>query len=237
MLKNHRRTLLYAAGLLAAMAVLFAAVGRHPPAETPATSLPFIGRWDLDVYRAMDDIRNVVLSGLARALNVIGGGVVTIPLRALVAVWLAARRRWRAFATWALTWITAEVVLTVAKAYFHRGRPPAPLVAITGFSFPSGHAVAAAATAVALVLVLMPSSPRRRKWELAAVAFAFVMAFSRVYLNAHWLSDVVSGVLLGTGVALGSAALVSEVRHHALRRWPTPASIPSSPTPSRAGDS
>jgi membrane-associated phospholipid phosphatase len=39
-----------------------------------------------------------------------------------------------------------------------------------------------------------------------------------VYLNAHWLSDVVAGVLLGTGVALGSAAVATEVRDIAMRR-------------------
>jgi undecaprenyl-diphosphatase len=232
-LKNHRRTFIHALLLLGAMVALFAAVGRHPPAAAPMTTVPFIGRWDQAVYRAMDDIRNVLLSGLARVLNVIGGGIVTIPLRTLIAIWLAARRRWRAFVTWALTWVAAEVILSVAKAYYHRGRPPAPLVAITGFSFPSGHAVAGAATAVALVLVLLPSGDRRRRWELAAVAFASVMAFSRVYLNAHWLSDVVAGVLLGTGVALASAALVSEVRHHAVRRWPEPG--PPAVTPSATG--
>jgi membrane-associated phospholipid phosphatase len=231
-LKSHRRTFLYSLGLLAAMALIFLGVGRHPPELAPVTTFSPIGHLDERTYRAMEDIRNVVLSGIARILNVVGGGIVTIPLRTIVALWLAFRRRWHAFATWVLTWVAAEVILDVAKAYYHRGRPPNPLVATTGYSFPSGHAVAASATAVALVLVLMSPGPRRRKWEIAAVAFSFVMAMSRVYLNAHWLSDVVAGVLLGTGVALGSAALATEVRDLALRRRRQPA---ATRPPARAG--
>jgi len=140
-----------------------------------------------------------------------------------VAVWLLFRTRWRAFATWVITWAAAELIVSAAKTFFHRGRPPNPLVEVVGFSFPSGHAVAGAAIAVALVLVLMSAGPARRRWELAAIAFAFVMAMSRVYLNAHWFSDVVAGVLLGAGVALGTAGVVTEIRDVALRRRSHPA--------------
>jgi membrane-associated phospholipid phosphatase len=217
-LTNHRRAIGWSAVLLGAMIFVFAAVGRHPPGLAPKTNLPFVGEFDLSVFHWMDDIRNGVLTLLARFLNVLGGGMVTIPLRVAVAVWLAFRTRWRAFATWVITWAAAELILSAAKAFFHRGRPPLPLVEVVGFSFPSGHAVAGAATAVALVLVLLPPGQARRRWEFVAIGFAFVMALSRVYLNAHWFSDVVAGVLLGAGVALGSAGLVTEVHDIALRR-------------------
>jgi membrane-associated phospholipid phosphatase len=222
-LTNHRRAIGWSAVLLGAMIFVFAAVGRHPPGLAPKTNIPFVGEFDLSVFHWMDDIRNGVLTLLARFLNVLGGGMVTIPLRVAVAVWLAFRRRWRAFATWVITWAAAELILSAAKAFFHRGRPPNPLVEVVGFSFPSGHAVAGAAIAVALVLVLMPAGRARRRWELAAIAFAFVMAMSRVYLNAHWFSDVVAGVLLGAGVALGTAGVVTEIRDVALRRRSHPA--------------
>jgi undecaprenyl-diphosphatase len=218
-LRNHRRTFLHALALLGAMGLVFFAVGRQPAVDAPATTVPFVGEVDLAVYHAMDDVRTVVLTALARALNVLGAGVVTIPLRILVAAFLAWRRRWRAFAVWVLTWGVAELFVGIAKDFFHRGRPFDPLVETVGFSFPSGHAVAGASIAVALVLVFFPAGPERRRWEWLAVAFAFVMALSRVYLRAHWLSDVVAGVLLGAGVALGVAATVSEIRHHVLGRW------------------
>jgi membrane-associated phospholipid phosphatase len=204
--------------LLGAMIFVFAAVGRHPPTLAPTTTLPFVGEFDLSVFHWMDDIRNGVLTLLARFLNVLGSGLVTIPLRIAVTAWLLIRTRWRALATWVITWAAAELILSGAKAFFHRGRPPLPLVEVVGYSFPSGHAVAGAATAVALVLVVLPPGSARRRWELAAMAFAFVMAMSRVYLNAHWFSDVVAGVLLGAGVALGTAGVVTEIRDVAFRR-------------------
>jgi len=217
-LTDHRRAIGWSAALLGATVVVFAAVGRHPETLAPTTTLPFVGDFDLMVFHWTDDVRNQVLTLLARFLNVLGGGLVTIPLRIGVSVWLIVRTRWRALAAWLLTWAVAELAIAGAKPFFHRGRPPDPLAEVVGFSFPSGHAVAGAATAVALVLVLLPAGPKRRRWELAAVAFAFVMALSRVYLQAHWFSDVVAGVLLGAGVALGSVGLVTEIRDVALSR-------------------
>jgi membrane-associated phospholipid phosphatase len=212
-LTNHRRALLYTFLLLLAMASVFVGVGKHPGQPGTTTTWAWIGNLDAHVYDWVQLHRYTFVSGVARVLNVIGGGLVTIPLRIAVALYLAFRRRWRAFAAWVLTWTVAEIALTGAKAFFDRTRPTNPLVLTSGPSFPSGHAVATASIAVALVLALQHAGPHRRKWEVLAAGAAFVMALSRVYLNAHWFSDTVAGVLLGTAIALGATALISEILH------------------------
>ena len=211
MFNDHRRALWYASGLLASLGFVLVAVGRHPASVAPHTSLAFVGRFDQQMYDAVDHIRITPVTWLFRFLNVVGGGVVTIPLRAIASLYLLARQWWRRAAGFIITWAVSEVVLTFLKTWFHRGRPPAGIVTIVGYSFPSGHATAGAATAVALVLAFLRPGRTRRKWEWIAVAFAFVMAFSRVYLHAHWFSDVVAGVLLGAGIALAAFALANEL--------------------------
>jgi len=65
--------------------------------------------------------------------------------------------------------------------------------------------------AVAAVIVLVPAGPKRRNLEMMAAAFAIIMALSRVYLRAHWLSDVAAGAALGAAIALGAAALMHRI--------------------------
>jgi len=197
--------------LLACLIFLLVAVGRHPEHLAPLTNLAAIGELDGAIARWTEEIRVGALTSVFKVLDYAGGGIITIPLRVVVTILLLVRRRFVAFSAFVLTWAASEILLTWLKVFFHRGRPPGRLVEVIGFSFPSGHAVAGAALVVAIVLVAFPPGPLRRKWELLAVAFMFVMALSRVYLAAHWFSDVVTGVLLGTGIALGSAALVTEV--------------------------
>jgi undecaprenyl-diphosphatase len=231
MLTNHRRALRASLGLTAFLLFMLVAVGRHPELDAPVTTFAPIGELDGAIARWVASVRVGFLTEVFKVLDVVGSGWITIPLRALVAAILLARRRFVALSAFVLTWAASEILLSVLKPFFHRGRPPGPVVETVGFSFPSGHAVAGAAFVVALVLVSFPPGPRRRKWELLAVAFVFTMALSRVYLAAHWFSDVVTGVLLGSSIALASAALVTELTNVLSERGiiPRPETPPGDP--------
>jgi undecaprenyl-diphosphatase len=166
---------------------------------------------DDGVYRLAVNLEFAPAVGVATALDFLGGSWVTFPVMVAVGAYLVWRKRWEGLLYWVLSMMLSQVMIGPIKALYARPRPPLPLVETTSYSFPSGHAVAGAAIAVALVIVLVPAGPRRRNLEMIAAAFAVIMGLSRVYLRAHWLSDVVAGVALGAAVVIGVAVMMHYV--------------------------
>lgn len=173
------------------------------PATSEVAQMVDDAVWDIAVDWEQD-----ALVAVAKAFDVVGSSWVTAPVIVIVAAFLAIRRRWEAFWFWVLAMGTSQALIGPVKNLYERARPPLPLVETSSFSFPSGHAVAGAAIAVSLVIVLVPAGPQRRNLEIAAAIFAVLMAMSRVYLRAHWLSDVAAGASLGIAVAITSATVV-----------------------------
>jgi undecaprenyl-diphosphatase len=145
---------------------------------------------------------------VAKALRIIGSVWVMVPFEIAVGVWLFTRRRVKALLLWAIAIGVLETIVWVSKALYGRSRPPDALVSTTGESFPSGHSATAAVVAIGLVLVFAPIARSRRHWFMAAAGWATLMAASRVYLRAHWMTDVIAGAAVGAAVALTVALLV-----------------------------
>ena len=166
------------------------------------------------MWRFAGAVENDPTTAIAVALSWLGSGLVNWPLRVAALLLLAWRRHWLRLAAFALAVLTSEVLIGTMKAAIGPAAPPGvSLIETSGAAFPSGHAIATAVTAVGLVLVLAAPGPQRWRWEVYAVEFTAIMALSRVYLRAHWLSDTVAGALLGAGLALGWPALLMALRH------------------------
>jgi undecaprenyl-diphosphatase len=144
----------------------------------------------------------------ALVMDQVGGhltAVLIVPVLGAAAIF-ATRRRWSA-----LYFLTASVgsalLVQVLKHTFGRARPEDILILSDYGSFPSGH-TANAATIAVVAGVLFP-----RAWvRVVGAAWVILMAFSRTYLHAHWLSDTVGGALVGAGAALVLAAAFSRLR-------------------------
>lgn len=151
---------------------------------------------DVALFELMHGLRNPLADRPLAAIAALGDAQVLGPAALAVLAWLAWRRRWLAAAHW-LAAIGFGVVLTVwLGAMIHIPKPP---TVTTGFGFPS---VAVTMTTIIFgffaVLVARELPGRDRVWPyvVAGVVVAAV-GFARLYLGAHWLSDVLGGSLLG----------------------------------------
>jgi undecaprenyl-diphosphatase len=183
-----------------AVLLLFALLLVIPLAHDPIK--PFFQSIDDRWLHWIEGHRTAWVTRTAKILSKIGSPVVTLPLRIVVIVSLALYRRWLQLGAFLGAMITSELCIGPLKSIVDRPRPPDGLVATSGSSFPSGHAIAGAVTAFGLVVILVPATARRLTWIGVAAAFAGLMALSRTYLAAHWLTDVIAGACIGTGFAL-----------------------------------
>jgi undecaprenyl-diphosphatase len=143
---------------------------------------------------------------------------VLLPTTAVV---LAAAYRWTRNLTIALVWagsqMLSQLLVVLVKPAFHRERPPDALgYALTDFSYPSGHAVTAVVYYVMLALIIsgMLLIPRMVRVSLCflAIVAASGICWSRLALGAHYATDVIGGVLFGTGWLCALAALLLRLR-------------------------
>lgn len=201
LLRNHPIAIRIAATLLILGALVFIALA------IPATE-EFVQRVDDTVHQLAVDVEWAPVVAFAKVLDFLGSTLVTVPIMVLVAVYLAWRTRWEAFFTWVVAMGLSQLLIGPVKGIYERPRPPLSLTVTSGFSFPSGHAVATGAIAVALAIVLVPAGVKRRNTETLAIFVVIVMAISRVYLRAHWLSDALAGAVMGAGIAVAVAAVM-----------------------------
>lgn len=98
------------------------------------------------------------------------------------------------------TLLTVAISNYLFKHFFERIRPTVLLEPLQSFSFPSGHSASGFAFFLVLGVLASRQQPQRWRviWLLAALIPAASIALSRVYLTAHWPTDILAGALLAS---------------------------------------
>jgi membrane-associated phospholipid phosphatase len=198
------------AGALAAALLCIAVVATASILIDPVA--PWFQPFDDSVSEWAEEHRYAPFVRLAEWLDVAGSVVVTVPLRLLAVAVLLMRRRWTQLAIFVTAVVLSELCIGPLKAWTDRARPPGRIIETSSASFPSGHSIAAAVTAFGLVVAFLPRGRRRVHWGIVATFVAASMAWSRVYLGAHWATDTIAGICFGVGIAVGTEVLLEGTR-------------------------
>lgn len=142
---------------------------------------------------------------------------VTIITLAVCAYWWLKRRRYSVLTL--LVAVFGGMLLNfLLKNLFLRPRPhlKSPLLTLTGYGFPSGHTMAATVLYVTLCVFVL-SRLSARHWQLVAIVISALMialvGFSRIYLGAHYLSDVLGAIAEGLAWVAFCVMTVEMMRH------------------------
>jgi len=165
---------------------------------------------DLFLNMAIPQIRNSFFTSLSFLIDVIFDLVSMIVISILLSVFLLKRYCKKFALFFSMTILLDALVILVLKEMTMRARPLNGIIPKTDFAYPSGHTADAVVFFGFLTYLVMHKSKSRiiKGITVSISSFMIILiGFSRIYLNVHWLTDVIGGFALGLFILTGSILL------------------------------
>jgi len=178
-----------------------------------ATDNQHLATLNQSLYQTLQAHRSQGLDTVMMLFTAIGDAGVTVPLTVSVLAWMLWLRVWRSAVYWGVAAAFGTVMVGLLKNLMQVVRPQDLYTGLSNFSYPSGHSTMSVVVYGMLAFFISLGLPAGRRWWpfLLAAILAFGIGFSRLYLGAHWLSDVLGGFAL----ALAWVALLAFSWQHA----------------------
>ena len=185
-------------GLLVFMAMTFvlAAISDEVMEGRPLTVM------DADFSAWLQTTRTPARLNAMRYVTWLGSTVVASCITTVVGIYLLLSRRRYWFAALVLSVAGGAILNRLLKSAFQRTRPQLddPVFTFTGYSFPSGHTLTATVVFGCLAALIVANIENRYARVIAIFSAGLLIAlvaFSRIYLGAHYLTDVVAAIAEG----------------------------------------
>jgi membrane protein DedA with SNARE-associated domain/membrane-associated phospholipid phosphatase len=167
---------------------------------------------DQDAFDVFDALYTEPVGDVVRVLTHLGSLPVTAALVLATAAWAVSRHRAREGVALVVAHALTFACVHIAKDAEGRLRPDGPHSSTEGLAYPSGHSAYAIAWVACAVVLARGGHRWATRFALVtiAVAIAAFVGASRIYLRAHFLSDVVGGFALATAIyaLVGVVAIV-----------------------------
>jgi undecaprenyl-diphosphatase len=182
---------------------------------TAVTESATVDRLDAEATTAVHERATYHATEWNSLVSHLGNTEIVLLLTLGVIAVLAVTRHWRGAFALALSVVATQAAVQVMKLLVERPRPGASIIDAAGFSFPSGHAATSVAfyTSVALIAAnACRGRPARVAITVGAAMVVVGIGLTRVYLGAHYPTDVLAGWLTGGILVLGSWFAAARLR-------------------------
>lgn len=159
-----------------------------------------INQIDIFVLNFAEQIRTPFLTAFFKSITYLGEWTVILPIAIIVSAVLILKRRKKQDAILAFISLGSLGFAFLLKNLVHRARPVGGLINETSFSFPSAHAVISVVFYGFIIYLLLPKIKNKKLKALKIFAVSLLIlliGFSRIYLGVHYLSDVLTGYIIG----------------------------------------
>lgn len=171
------------------------------------TDLEYITKIDMWIHTHISNIYNPLLTKtmiiITSVDNIIPITVITI----FITSYLFYKKYYKDMLFLIISVAGASSLMFIIKNIVARIRPDMQVIEAFGYSFPSGHATISTALALSLFWILKDKIKHTKSLLLLTIIIPLLISFSRVYLNVHYLSDVIAGI----GLSLFWVSLVAIV--------------------------
>lgn len=160
----------------------------------------------LNIIRPIDNAINILMSDIQTPLFskifILIGAIFNVysvsALAVIISILLLIKHKRKEELAFGMSAIFNAISFFILKEIFARPRPLNALIQETDFAFPSGHTTTAVFFFGFLIYLCIKTKFRYRNIAIPLLILSIIIiAFSRIYINVHWLSDTIGGSFLG----------------------------------------